>query len=296
VQTEEPTPGPRQVNLRRLLPLTALYLVTLALAGIQVGVALHEDLGTDAHAYWHVWRAPMYSTGPMTRDAYLYSPAFAQAIWPLTLIPWFTVFALLVAMGNGVLLLWLLRPLGWLWAVPLTVFLLPELVNGNIFIPLAAMAVLGFRYPGVWAFSALTKVAPTVMPVWWLARREWRPLLVFVGTTAVVATVSAVLAPHLWVEWMSHLVRWATTESQQRLGIAGFLPLAYRAPAGIVLVIIGARRDWRWSVPVAALLCTPVVWLGSYAWLAAIPRIRTQDASQKSVRSDSAWPSERVAG
>ncbi len=274
------------MSLRKQLPLTALYLMTLALAGINANVALHEDLGTDAHAYWHVWRAPMYTTGPMTRDAYLYSPAFAQAIWPLTLIPWFTVFAILSAVMSGALLIWMLRPLGWHWAIPLTVFLLPELVNGNIFIPLAATVVLGFRHPGAWAFSALTKVAPTVMPVWWLVRREWRPLVVFVGTTLLIAAASAAVAPHLWLQWVTHLVVWATTESQQRLGIAGLLPLAYRAPVGLVLVIVGARRDWRWSVPVAALLCTPVIWLGSYAWLAAIPRVLVEHKGQQKPGDD----------
>ena len=261
------------MSLRRALPLAALYLVTLALAGINANVALHEPLGTDAHAYWVAWRRAMYTTGPMTRDAYLYSPAFAQAIWPLTLIPWFTVFAVLLSVANGVLLLWLLRPLGWLWAIPLTVFLSPELVNGNIFIPLAAMVVLGFRYPGVWAFSALTKVAPTVMPLWWLVRKEWRAFGHWAGTTLLVVAASALVMPHLWLQWVTHLATWATTESQQRLGIAGFFPLLVRAPVGVVLIVVGARKNWRWTVPVAALLCTPVVWLGSYAWLAALPRV-----------------------
>lgn len=271
----QPQRQEQEINLRRRLPMIALYFVALGLAGINANVALHEALGTDAHAYWVAWRGAMYSTGPMTRDAYLYSPAFAQAVWPLTLIPWFTVFAVLLALANTTLLVWLLRPLGWWWVVPLTVFLSPELINGNIFIPLAAMAVLGFRYPGAWALSALTKVAPTVMPVWWLVRREWRAFGLWVATTMAIVVVSAIFVPGLWAQWFSHLVTWATTESQQRLGIAGFLPLLVRAPIGLIVIVVGARKNWRWTVPVAALLCTPVVWLGSYAWLAAIPRLRT---------------------
>lgn len=270
------------VNLLRQLPLAALYLVTLGLAVIQVTVAVHEPLGTDSHAYWLAWRGSMYTTGPMTRDAYLYSPAFAQAIWPLTLIPWFTVFAALNSIANAALLLWLLRPLGWWWAVPLTVFTLPEILNGNIFIPFAAMAVLGFRYPAVWAFSALTKVAPTVMPVWWLVRREWRPLGIWAATTLGIVVVSALLAPDLWAQWLRHLVTWATSESRQQLGLAGFFPLLYRAPVGLFLVVVGAKRGWRWAVPVGALFCTPVFWLGAYTWLAAIPRVHMRRTTKPS--------------
>ena len=119
------------------------------------------------------------------------------------------------------------------------------------------------------------------MPVWWLVRREWRPLALWVGTTLAIVAGSAAISPDLWVQWTTHLVTWATAESQQRLGLAGFLPLAYRAPVGVIVVVVGARREWRWSVPVAALLCTPVIWLGSYAWLAAIPRIRADHAAQR---------------
>lgn len=274
-----PAKSPEGVNLRRQLPLAALYLVTLGLAVIQLTVALHEPLGTDSHAYWLAWRGPMYTTGPMTRDAYLYSPAFAQAIWPLTQIPWFTLFAALNSLANAALLLWLLRPLGWWWAIPLTVFTIPEILNGNIFIPFAGMAVLGFRYPAAWAFTALTKVAPTVMPVWWLVRREWRQLGIWAATTLGIVALSALLAPDLWAQWLRHLMSWATSESQQQLGLAGFFPLLYRAPVGLFLVVVGARKGWRWTVPVGALLCTPVFWLGAYTWLAAIPRIRASHSS-----------------
>lgn len=266
----------REVSLRQRLPHVALYIITVggALAVIWGEIGGHQAPGVDSHAYWHAWRGALYTTGHMTRDAYLYSPAFAQAIWPLALVPWFTVFAAVTAVVNGALLIWLLRPLGWRWMVPLAVIFIPELINGNIVIPLAVMAVLGFRYPGVWAFSALTKVAPTVMPLWWLMRREWRPVCIWAGTTAAIIGVSALAAPGLWWQWVSHLITWATTQGQHLLGIAGLVPLPYRAPVGLGLIVVGARRDWRWAVPVAALLCTPVISLGSYAWLTAIPRIQ----------------------
>ena len=44
--------------------------------------------GWDARAYWLAWHGPMYTTAPDSMGAYLYSPAFAQAIWPLAVAPW----------------------------------------------------------------------------------------------------------------------------------------------------------------------------------------------------------------
>ena len=42
----------------------------------------------DAHAYWTAWQGGMYDTPWLVNGAYSYSPAFAQLIWPLTLLPW----------------------------------------------------------------------------------------------------------------------------------------------------------------------------------------------------------------
>src|SRR5262245_56278888 len=40
--------------------------------------------GFDSHAYWLAWQhSDMYGLKPNQQDAYLYSPAFAQLIWPL---------------------------------------------------------------------------------------------------------------------------------------------------------------------------------------------------------------------
>jgi len=249
---------------------------------------IHRQFGSDSHAYWVAWRGPMYTGGPVTPTStgpnpYLYSPAFAQAVWPAAQLPW-PVFAVVFAALDAAVLVWLLRPVDWRWSVPAFLALLPEITSSNIYIPLAAMCVLGFRYPGAWAFSALTKVATTVMPVWWLARREWRPLVWWAVITLTITVVSVAAAPSLWEEWMGHLRLWAG-ESGHALGTKEMLPLVYRAPIGLALLVVGARKDWRWSVPVAALLCTPVYWLGSFAWLAAIPRIRLAHGGEESRES-----------
>ena len=44
--------------------------------------------GSDsAHAYWNVWRVGPYTLPPGSPDAFNYSPAFAQLLRPLTLLP-----------------------------------------------------------------------------------------------------------------------------------------------------------------------------------------------------------------
>ncbi|MDA8439602.1 MAG: hypothetical protein M0Z51_12215 [Propionibacterium sp.] len=235
-------------------------------------LAQHGPIGLDAHAYWLAWRGPMYTAGPGLLDAYLYSPAFAQAIWLPSQLPW-PVFDTLICVSNALLLAWLLRPVGWKWGVPLYLALLLEVLSGNILVPMAIIAVIGFRYPGAWAFSLLTKVATTMGPIWWLSRREWRPLAIWTATVVIIVGLSATFAPELWVQWVQFLRLHASGVDGQ-VGPTRMIPLIYRAPIGVALVSYGARRDWRWTIPVGMVLCTPVFWPGTFALLAAIPRIQ----------------------
>src|SRR4051794_8063098 len=63
-----------------LVPGALLFLV------LQVTVHVtHGMVGADSHAYWVAARRPdtWYTTPPDHWDAYLYSPLFAQLLWPL---------------------------------------------------------------------------------------------------------------------------------------------------------------------------------------------------------------------
>lgn len=231
------------------------------------------QLGWDSHAYWLAERGTMYTTGPMTTDAYLYSPAFAQFTRPLTFLPW-PLFAVLWSTLLGMVLAWLLVPLRW-WAIPLGLAALPEIRAGNIFILLALVAVLGLRHYSVWAFAALTKVALCLGPVWFAVRREWRPLFVSVAVTATVALLSWLFAPHLWVEW-THLLISEGSKASHPLGSANFPALIYRLPAAMLLVAWGAHYDKRWVLPIGMVLASPVLWLGTFTMLAALPRLQNR--------------------
>jgi len=226
-------------------------------------------LGWDAHAYYVAWHGPMYSQQPGQRDAYNYSPAFAQVLWPFAHLPW-PVFCALLVGAAAVGVAWLVRPLQWKVAIPVWLCCTPEILSGNIYWLLAIVVVLGFRYPGLWAISALTKIIPTLGPIWFLLRREWRPLLWSAATTLAVAGISYLIAPHLWHDWLQFL---AANNNQQGRGIVP--PVIYRIPVGLALLAWGARTNRTWTLPAAMCIVTPVFGIASLTMLAAIPRLQT---------------------
>ena len=144
-------PGRETPRARGELLLLALWF----LGGLYSSVAIigwRTALGFDAHAYWLAWHhSSMYGLPPNTADAYLYSPAFAQLIWPLAQLPW-PLFVAAWAVAGFALYAWLLRPLGRTLAAPLLLFCLPQAMVGNIWPLLAVVLVFGFRRPGLWAF------------------------------------------------------------------------------------------------------------------------------------------------
>ena len=242
-------------------------------------VALHPlKFGTDSHPYWLTGHGLRYASGPMTKDAYLYSPAFADVIRPLTYLPW-PVFAVFWSAALGVVLAWLLAPLRW-WALPLWIAGLPEIIHGNVFILLAVVAAFGLQRRGLWAFAALTKITLCLGPVWFAVRHEWRELGISVGVFGAVALLSFAVEPHLWVEWIRFLASQAG-RSSQTLGSEIWPPLVYRLPVAMLVVAWGAHTGRRWVIPVGMVLASPVLWLGTFTMLAALPRLQDRHRSQE---------------
>jgi hypothetical protein len=199
--------------------------------------------------------------------AYLYSPALAQALWPTTLLPFMAVYLLWVALETA-LLVWMAGPLLAFFGILFVLPIQDEILSGNINLMLAAVAVLGFRYPALWAFALLTKITPGIGVLWFAVRGEWRKLGIALAVTAAVALASALLAPDLWIHWIGRLI--------ESPGKAPF-PLIPRLAIGAVLIAIGARRDWYWTVPFAAALVTPnfaVPGLALSAFVGVLPFLR----------------------
>jgi Glycosyltransferase family 87 len=227
------------------------------------GIRPWEFPGVDARAYWRVDLAHPYAAASLGDvSSYLYSPAFAQALAPFGALPFPVFFALLTALSAATLL-WLVRP--WPWAVPILCLpIVYELCVGNIHFLLAAVAVLGFRAPGMWALPLLTKITPGVGIAWFALRREWRDLAIAVGITGVVVAVSFVLNPAAWFEWVAYL-----TPSSGRSEA-----LILRVALALLLLVFGAWTGRRWLVPVAVWLALPVIYVNSWVILLAIIRLR----------------------
>jgi hypothetical protein len=229
--------------------------------------------GQEAFCYWVAnLRAP-YALSDWTQPiAYVYSPAFLQAIAPLTVLPWPVFFGTWTA-----LLLLAIRFLTGPRLFALGVLLATvELIGGNISLLLAVAMVVGFRWPAVWAFVLLTKVTPGIGLLWFAVRREWRSLGIALGATALVVAVSAVLMPGAWLEWFGLLVRLAGRDGTWA---AIPIPFLVRLPFAVAVVVWGALTDRRWTVPVAGMLALPALWYGGLTMLLAVIALRDPSRS-----------------
>ena len=240
------------------------FLAGLAFAFL-IGAGL-LPFAVDAHAYWAANPLDPYSGAALADfDAYFYSPAFTQAIWPLHWLPW-PIFAGLWTAAIVVAFRWLSGL--WLGLVMLLPPVFIEVAMGNIHAFIAVAIVVGFRWPATWAFVLLTKVTPGVGVLWFAVRREWRNLAIVLGATAAIVAVSFAIKPSLWAEWIDVLVNRST--GPNTAGIWGAIPLLARLPVAAILVVWAARTNRRWLVPVAAVLAMPVMWPNSYSVAVAV--------------------------
>ena len=249
-----------------LLFLAYLFLIVAPVAG---------TFGFDAFDYWSVVPTDPYTVGVGGLGAFNYSPPIARLFGPFGLVSWDSFLwvwsALLIANvvwlgGRGVRILWLL-------ALPPVAL---EIYHGNVHLWIAAAIVLGFRYPWTWAFVLLTKVTPGVALIWFGVRREWRPLLIACGVTAAIVVVSLLLEPQVWRSWIDFLTSTPEGGSVSQFQIP--IPLWMRIPVAAVVVAWGALTDRRWTVPLAATIALPVLWVSGFAICAACLPLATRYA------------------
>lgn len=253
----------RDAQARRVLAAASV----LGAVAVWVWVMVSPGSGWDAHVYWSATLAHPYASSVAgVPGAYLYSPAFRQAIEPLAILAWPVFHAVWVALLLGAILL---------VAGPLTVLLLLnplvlfELQAGNIHALLALAVVAGFRYPAAWAFVLLTKVTPGVGVVWFAVRREWRQLAVVTGATLLVAAISFALAPGSWPDWARSLASNAAIPVGD-YSASIFGPIWLRGPVALGIVAWGGLTDRRWTVPLAATIAIPLLALFNLTLLIAV--------------------------
>lgn len=233
-------------------------------------------LGYDSHAYWSVWRHHLvYGRAPNHKDAFLYSPLFAQLIWPLTLLPWPVFLAGWTAAGFAIYA-WLLWPLDWRWRLPLLCMCVPQAVIGNVW-PLFALAlVFGFRRPSLWAVPLLVKVTSAMGLVWFAARGEWRAAARALLLASALVAVSAAADPGLWSAWV-HLLLHGGSASGSPSSSSASIPLWPRLPVALTLAVYGARKSRVGFLCAAVAIGSPVfalsLFMSSLFMFTALPRL-----------------------
>lgn len=246
--------------------------IDLWLAAIGFAVlwlVIRPPVAGDALVYYHaVPRSGLYSGAvAAVGDSFLYSPAFAQAFAPFRLLGPETFVALWELLLLAVLVV---------VAGPTTLLFVPfaagELLTGNIQILLGLAVLVGMRYPAAWSFVLLTKLTPGIGLLWFAVRGEWRSLGIALGVTALIAGVSFLAAPDLWADWSGLLSRSAGTPPPP----GGVMPgsIYERLALAAVLVVVGARRDWPWLVPIACAISLPVGWWGGVCIAVGAWRLR----------------------
>ena len=243
------------LNALGAVVLVAFWLLAPS-GGFDAGNFHGLDLNDPYRAGWH------------EEGSFVYSPAFAQVIWPLTLLP-IEVFEKAWLAINLMSLTWLVGPF---WGA-MALALLPvrsDLLTGQVHLMLAVALVISFRWPAAWAMFFLTKVTPGLGVLWHAARGEWRALAIALGSTAAIVAVSVATWPAAWVDWIEVL---RVSPDRPAIYILGDTPLVFRLGAAALLVVFAARRSRPAALPFIVLLALPAVWLTAVTLLLAVPRL-----------------------
>jgi hypothetical protein len=267
-------PAPVEARVRDRLGMDLFVVVAAVLVVLRLfNVSPWTPWILDMHTYWATGAGYTYGgSNPYEIGAFLYAPAFAQSIFWLTKLPW-PWFAALWTAASVAAYIWLTGR--WAFPLVLTGAVALELYLGQIDIFIAVAIVIGFRYPAVWAFPLLTKVAPGVGLLWFLFRREWRNLSIAIISTVAVAGLSAALAPNLWHDWWE-LLRRSIMDKQVVEGAYLGIPVWLRLPFAVGTIFWGARTDRHWTVPIGVLLAMPILWINVFALLLAVVPLRQE--------------------
>ncbi|MFL5681308.1 MAG: glycosyltransferase 87 family protein [Chloroflexota bacterium] len=181
-----------------------------AVIGLLIGIAnvashMASDPLADVHAYYDAAARlnaglPLYEQAVDTNAAafYRYPPLLAIAFRPLALLPFpvaatiwdvgiVAAFAAAVLLRAGprprtaFLLAILALPIGW------------SVVIGQAQVLVTALLLVGS--PAAVAVAGHLKLLPFLVALWWIGRREWRPLGRFVAWTVALAVVQLILEP-----------------------------------------------------------------------------------------------------
>lgn len=286
IRSRRPTVWPTKIGRGIGWPDARLLETVLDRAGLVVLVALGVLFGflaidhppVDPLIFWTAAQnASPYGTTWGSGALYVYPPPLAQI---LRLVPWSAYVAvwmpLLFAGFWGATRQWSLpvfvvsatfaTSAGFAFALSNPAALT---FVGNPQILIAAVCVLGFRWPALWAFPILMKLSPGVGLIWFLVRREWRELGIAIGTTLVIIAVSILASPGDWADFIAFAMANAATPSPVPVVP---VPFIVRLPMSVALIVWGARTDRRWTVPIAVGWSSLALyeWSAITVWIAAL--------------------------
>ena len=259
------SPG-RAPAIRRLAVSSFVLVVAIFAAVRLLGLYPWNERIFDLWAYWSTGTDLDYAAArPGASGAFIYSPAFAHLIAPLTAFP-LPIFSALWTAILAAALYWLT---GWrAFFVGVLAPITMSLAIGQTDVLMAAAIVLGFRWPAAWLLPILTKLTPGIGLLWFAARREWRSLGIALGATLALAGLSFAIDPGAWLGWFAMLGRMEFPTTGD--GVFLPIPVWIRLPLMAMLIVWGARSNRRWVLPVAVCFSLPTVWLNTPTILVAI--------------------------
>lgn len=221
----------------------------------------------DAQMYFNTGINDPYAGSVLGDPNYTYTPALTQVLEPVRWLGW-DAFRTLWVFAEYAAVAYLVGP--WLGILLVLAYFPPlvwELDVGNVNLLIAVAIWAGFRYPALWAIVILLKPPLAVGLLWFVARGEWRQLVVATGTAALIASVSFLLAPGLWLDYLATVPGFVQTAS---IVPAVWWPLRLVVAAG--LVWWGALHAQHWSVALAAIMAHPLSSLSG--WVVALGFVR----------------------
>jgi hypothetical protein len=247
------------------LPLDVAFWIAVALV---YGSCLRTLYLGDAHIYWEASHLG-YPTSAVV--GFVYPPPAYLVMAVLGQLPYVVFYAGWLALLMAAMH-WLLGPVLFMLAITPGFLGWHYLASGNVGALIAVGIVLGFSRPSWQAIPLLTKVTTGVGLLWWVTRREWRPLAVAVGFTGALCLVSFVIAPQLWPQWFEAIrLNMAASPADEPFTITN-VPFLVRAPIAAAMVIGAAWRNQRWVVPIAATYA--IGWIGDTSLMVALGSVR----------------------
>jgi hypothetical protein len=253
-------------------PRVQFVLIAASILGLIIGLdtlILHltTDPLADVHAYYDAGARlnaglPLYSQPAGTDDAdfYRYPPLLAIAFRPLALLPFQTAaviweaFLIVLFAGTivrcGVRNRWTWIVLGWL-AAPFAW----SLAVGQAQVAVTFLVALGA--PWSVAVAGNLKILPVIVALFWVGRRDWRAVGLFVASMVVLAIVQFALEPAATIAFLgfSDLGQVGNVENRSLYALSPLLwGVFVVALLGLALRYAPTRVGWVLAVSASVLV------------------------------------------